>query len=152
MYIHNGRQVYLAGGMEEGCLPVLHAMAPYFLAPYVQPYLQSMDDPSDALFTRFSFSAIAMNLEELPGNQADGVRVYPNPGTDGFSLEWESGSIGNTTVHVHDIHGRTVLVERILTTLGLNRVMIAMNHVAPGLYVGGLRSDETVSSFKWIRR
>jgi len=98
----------------------------------------------------FRTSDAALNTCASGGTVA---RIFPNPGSSDFTLEWSAEQHSDVELTLYDINGRSVKRQNLQQSHGSNRASIDMSHVAPGIYIGRLQSTAGTSfSFKWIKQ
>jgi hypothetical protein len=61
------------------------------------------------------------------------VRVYPNPVTDHFYVDVQTGSRTNVAISLHNASGQQVL-SRTLQHVQAQRIRFARNGLSPGVY------------------
>jgi hypothetical protein len=154
VHIHESAQVYLAGGMETGCLPIYHGMEAHFENPYVSAF-SGAENAADALLTRFSFSALMMpvvdNVNDLNVEELYSL-VYPNPNAGHFTVEWNALTSAVYTLTFFDAQGRSLQNRSGISVQGINLISIDMSHFSNGIFIGQLLQDVKPFSFKWIKQ
>ncbi|HRO39306.1 MAG TPA: GEVED domain-containing protein [Flavobacteriales bacterium] len=77
---------------------------------------------------------VVFNPTAIPGGQAEGWRVFPNPGRGKITL-CHSGAAGQALVHLCDVAGRVLHSEQPYIGAGDAFTMDLEGRLAPGLYV-----------------
>ena|GEM_PF-2822465 len=121
-----------SGEIQLPSVPVLHGNSAFFQAPYVQSFAGSDlsgGDPSDAVFTRLPFhyldpTAISEHLQE-----STVARIFPNPGSSDFTLEWSAEQHSDVELTLYDINGRSVKRQNLQQSHGSNRASNLGSHI-----------------------
>lgn len=96
---------------------------------------------------KFSASDCITTVADQTQDQS--VEVFPNPGTDGFTLLISGPSIPSATIQLLDAMGRVVATGPLLLSKG----WLSTAHLAPGVYhyqVLGIRNT-MLAQGKWVR-
>ena len=88
------------------------------------------------------------SIPEIRSGQQE-VLVFPNPGTAGFNLHLQGPVVHRGKVHLHDMHGREVLVE----PLNMSQAYIPAEELASGIYLYRVvdAHGRAVASGKWVK-
>lgn len=67
-------------------------------------------------------------------DEAQAIKLYPNPAGDRVQLDWDSPEVGETTLKFVDVMGREVYQKNVFQTKGLNSTTISVEHMSKGIY------------------
>jgi hypothetical protein len=76
------------------------------------------------------------------------MKLYPNPGTEGFTFRADNISL--TNLMVMDMTGRMVYVQNMDSSAASYQVTVPATHWQKGVYVVRATGKEGVSTFRWI--
>lgn len=85
----------------------------------------------------------AMNITEL--------KVYPNPFSNHFTIEFGATNEEKTELKLFDIAGRLVNELSINSTVGINKTNMDIASEAPGIYLLSIYKDNTLKRFRLVK-
>lgn len=122
----------------------LTVLASGFLNP-----AQNSEGPAFGLFVApptggplLALPAAATSVRSIPSNS---FKVFPNPARDAFELQYNSSLVGAKVILV-DLQGRRLREAQL--EAGSDRLRIATNDLAPGVYIGKIEQAGQASSFR----
>jgi len=71
------------------------------------------------------------NEEIVPGS----IQIFPNPSAGDFYIEYVNKVVRDTYIVLTNYIGQTIYSEKYLSTGGLNRKMISLDGLKPGIYI-----------------
>jgi len=83
--------------------------------------------------------------EESPGSS---LTVFPNPATNRLTLQLSAEEIQKHEIELLDMNGKIVLVTRLFTQQGVNRKVLDISNLSPGIYLLRVISENEVITKK----
>jgi hypothetical protein len=79
-----------------------------------------------------------------------GMLVYPNPGNDRITIQFDSETIEEYELTLFNITGTVVLNDNGMTYEGGNQINMPASELAEGVYIIRLRKGSSVSSVRLV--
>lgn len=106
---------------------------------------------SDVIFRQFSFTLEPASTSIHHSADKAGMKIYPMPATDAFSLAWKSDMICEEVI-ITDVHGRTVFVRPVSPSENnLSSLMLDSQALQQGLYFISLTSKGSKYTAKLLK-
>ncbi len=121
------------------------------LVQQVTGYTSSTSDHLPT-FALFNLSASGTNVDEEPASQIDDIAVYPNPGSDQFTLRLPRLH-GDASLRIYDLLGQLRSTQTIELSGDRHEFRVSADQLEAGRYLIRV-SDSAGSSYStlWIRR
>lgn len=107
---------------------------------------------SDVIFRQFSFTLEPASTSIHHSADKAGMKIYPMPATDAFSLAWKSDMICEEVI-ITDVHGRTVFVRPVSPSENnLSSLMLDSQALQQGLFFISLTSKGSKYTAKLLKQ
>jgi len=113
--------------------------------------LKAIDDAADDIGSVISWSLELCTSEpSLAVNNYvfDNFKVYPNPSSGIFNIEFTSKSTNDVDVTVFDLLGRKVMQKKYIKSTTVFKDLLNMNQISNGLYILQVKRGNEISSQK----
>lgn len=108
------------------------------------------DESSTDAYLKRSFAANGRIIAYF--SSSDGrMPLFPNPARGTFTIGIEAPSTGVATVQVSDMSGRLVLNQRVTVSVGMNRLSLDAQDLAPGSYTVRCETGGTRHTARLVR-
>lgn len=82
---------------------------------------------------------------------SDAVTVYPNPGSDRVTLDWNSNNSATGTIIVTDIQGNRIMTQSVHLNAGDNKTELSLDGLPQGAYLIEVQKNNRSKSVKLIK-
>jgi hypothetical protein len=93
-----------------------------------------------------NFNTPATRLAETDANEA--LSVYPNPNKGQFTINMRVGETQKALIELMDVNGKSVWNMTVSLQGGTNEIPLTDHHIASGIYLLRVRTDDTLKTLK----